>query len=275
MEGTMRTPIVTPAAAALVALLLGSMPTPTAAAADPPDADAIVARSLQAFYYAGEDMAAHVSMRLISARGVARQRELSMLRRNLHGGRQQFFSYFQGPPDVREMSFLVHKYPERDDDRWIYIPALKQVRRLAAQDRRSSFVGSDFTYEDMSGREAGDERHRLLGEETLGERSCYVIEGTPVAAASFAARRAWIDKQSWLPLKEEYLDAEGKVLRTFSADEIRQIDGLWTITRLTMANARTGHRTEVVLSDVSYNVGLGDATFSEVALRSPPRKWLR
>src|SRR5687767_8602013 len=162
---------------AMIALFLGTavLPATRAVAEETPDGDAIVARSLRAFYQAGNDMSAHVSMRLIDARGAARRRDFSMLRRNLEGGRQQFFSFFQTPPDVREMSFLVHKYPERDDDRWIYIPALKQVRRIAAQDKRSSFVGSDFTYEDMSGREPGDEKSRLVGEETIRDRACFVI----------------------------------------------------------------------------------------------------
>jgi outer membrane lipoprotein-sorting protein len=262
---------------AAIALLLATagLPATRADAQEAPDGDAIVARSLQAFYHAGKDMSAHVGMRLVDSRGAARQREFSMLRRNLPGGRQQFFSFFQTPPDVREMSFLVHKHPDRDDDRWIYIPALKQVRRIAAQDKRSSFVGSDFTYEDMSGREPGDERSRVVGEETIGGRPCFVVEGVPVASSSFARRRAWIDKERWLPLKEQYLDASGQVLRAFSADEVQEIDGRWTITKASMANLRSGHRTEVALSQVAYDLGLDESAFTELALKSPPRKWLR
>jgi outer membrane lipoprotein-sorting protein len=256
-------------------LLATSTLTAAPSHAEELDADAIVARSLRAFYYAGDDMRAHVSMRLISEGGNARQRELSMLRRNLDGGRQQFFTFFESPPDVKGMTFLVHKLPERDDDRWIFIPALEQVRRIAARDKRSSFVGSDFTYEDMSGREPGDEKNRLVGEEVLGQRPCFVIEGTPTAAAEHARRRAWIDKEHFLPLKEEFLDGAGKVLRTFTADEVTRQGGIWTITKATMRNARTRHRTEVVQRDVSYNLGLDDSAFSEVALRSPPRKWFQ
>jgi outer membrane lipoprotein-sorting protein len=256
-------------AAAIVALSVGRVD------AEALDADAIVARSLRAFYYAGRDMRSHVTMRLVAEGGAARQREFAMLRRNLEGGRQQFYTYFESPPDVRAMTFLVHKHPERDDDRWIFIPAIEQVKRIAARDKRTSFVGSDFSYEDISGRELGDEKNRLVGEEVLGDRACYVVEGTPTAAAGHARRRAWIDKEHFLPLKEEYLDAAGKVLRTFTADEITRQGELWTITRATMKDARTRHRTEVILRDVRYDLGLDDSAFSELALRSPPRRWFQ
>jgi hypothetical protein len=237
------------------------------------DADAIVARSLRAFHYAGDDMRAQVTMRLGGAGGAGRVRELVMLRRNLEGGRQEVFTYFQSPPDVKWMTFLVHKHPERDDDRWIFIPALEQVRRIAARDKSSSFVGSDFSYEDMSGRELGDEKNRLIGEDVVGERPCHVVEGTPTGAAAHARRRAFIDKEHFLPLREEYLDGAGRVIKTFTADEITRQGGVFTVTRATMKNERTGHRTEIVLRDVSYDLGLDDAAFSELALRSPPRRW--
>jgi hypothetical protein len=159
-----------------IALLAGSG---AAASADAPSADEIMRRAHLAMYYAGADMRTRVTMRLVSTGGAERVRELTMARRTLkEGGEQRYFLFFHRPPDVRDMAFLVWKYPGRDDDRWLYVPALKLVRRIAASDKHTSFVGSDFSYEDVSGREPEDDTHRLLRE---GRRrtEAYVVESTP------------------------------------------------------------------------------------------------
>ena len=142
----------------------------------PTGADDIVARVQQAFYSPGRDMKARVTMTLISAGGDKRLRDLTMLRRNGTNGEQQYFIYFHQPGDVRGMTFLVLKYPRRDDDRWLFMPALNLVRRLAARDSAQSFVGSDFTYEHVSGRDPESDRHTLRGEEQRRGKACYVVE---------------------------------------------------------------------------------------------------
>src|SRR3990172_102307 len=135
-----------------------------------PAAEEIMAKAHLAMFYPGEDMRARVTMRLVSRDGKERVRELTMSRRDLQdGGEQRYFIYFHRPPDVRDMTFLVWKYPGKDDDRWLYVPALKLVRRIAASDKRSSFAGSDFSYEDVSGREPEEDAHKLLREEEVKE----------------------------------------------------------------------------------------------------------
>lgn len=236
----------------------------------------IVERSLETFYYAGDDQRARVVMRLINSQGKERRREMTLLRKNLGAeGEQRYFIYFHAPGDVKGTTFMVWKYPAREDDRWIFIPAIRLVRRIAADDKRSSFVGSDFTYEDVSGREVDDETHTLLGEETLNQRPVYRIESVPKAKVDYARRLSWVDRERFLPLKEEYHDARGELMRSFSADETRDVDGHWTVTRRTMRNAQSGHRTEVVYDEVGYGVGLPEDLFSERYLRRPPRKWIQ
>ncbi|WP_165741772.1 outer membrane lipoprotein-sorting protein [Candidatus Thiosymbion oneisti] len=241
-----------------------------------PSAEEIVARSLQAFYYAGKDQRARISMRLVNARGKERKREMTMLRKNLgSGGEQRYYLYFHAPADVKGTAFMVWKYPAREDDRWIFIPSIELVRHIAADDKRSSFVGSDFTYEDISGREVGDERHRLQGEGTLSGRPVYRIESVPKAKLDYVRRLTWIDRERDLPLKEEYYDGRGKLLRTFTADAVRQVGGHWTVMRRTMRDAQSGHRTEVVFNQVSYDIGLGKDLFSKRYLQRPPKQWIR
>ncbi|MFZ5462243.1 MAG: outer membrane lipoprotein-sorting protein [Pseudomonadota bacterium] len=243
-------------------------------AADPSGAE-IVKRSLDAFYYAGSDMRARVTMKLINPQGQVRSRDMTMLRLNTGtSGDQRYYIYFHAPADVKGTAFLVWKYPAKEDDRWIYVPALKLVKRIAADDKRSSFVGSDFTYEDVSGRDLEDETHTLLRSEDLAGRPVYVVESKP-KAAEYARRISWIDRERWLPLKEEYQDARGATMRVFTADKVEQADKHWTVTARTMKNLQSGHRTEVVFQEIAYDMGLRPDVFTERYLRDAPAQWVR
>ncbi len=234
-----------------------------------------VKKSQQAFLYAGPDMKARVLMRLISKDGVVRIRELTMLRKNTGAaGEQRYYMFFHKPADVRGMTFMVWKYAGKDDDRWLFIPAVNMVRRIAASDRRSSFVGSDFSYEDVSGRDIGDDSHELVREETVSGRDCLVVKSVPIdsSGGGFSHRLSWIDKERWLPLKEEYYGADGAVKRAFTADEVKDVSGHWTVMKRTMRNLETGHSTEVVFEKIEYSLGLEDSLFTERALKNPPKK---
>ncbi len=239
----------------------------------------ILEKSQAAFYYPGADMKARVVMELITAEGKKRTRVLTMLRKNdPDGRRQRYFLYFHEPGDVRRTAFLVWKYPDKDDDRWIFIPAVNMIRRIAARDSRSSFVGSDFSYEDISGRDVDADTHTLLREESLGSAVCYVVQSIPKASADFSKKLSWIDKGSLLPLKEEYYDAQNQLARVFTADGIDPISGKSaypTVMKRTMQNVQSGHRTEVVFQSVSYDVGVEADVFTERALQQPPQKWIQ
>ena len=258
---------------------LVALATPLAvgpARADDPSANEIVKRSLDAYYYAGADMRARVAMKLVNPQGQVRERDMTMLRLNIgRSGDQRYYIYFHGPADVKGTSFLVWKFPAREDDRWIYIPALKLVKRIAADDKRSSFVGSDFTYEDVSGRDLEDETHALIRKENHAGRPAYVVESRPKGAADYAKRISWIDQERWLTLKEEYLDARNEPIRVFTADKVEQKGKYWTASARTMKNLQSGHRTEVVFKEVNYDAGLKQDIFTERYLRDAPAQWVR
>lgn len=250
----------------------------SAAVAQAPSGEEVMRRSHLAMYYPGEDMRARVTMRLVSRDGGERVREMTMTRRNVkEGGEQRYFIFFHRPPDVRDLAVLVWKYPARDDDRWLYVPALKLVRRIAASDKHTSFVGSDFSYEDVSGREPDDDTHKLLREDRAAGREAWVVESVPreSGSADFSRKLSWIDKATGLPLKEEYFDRRGDLARVFTAEELKEIQGFWTVTKRVMKNVQSGHSTEAVLADVRYNLKLSPDLFSERALRAPPAELVR
>ena len=244
----------------------------------------IMEKAQQAFYYPGKDMKADIRMELITADGKKRIRVLTMLRWNDPKSQdQKYYLYFREPADVRGMTFMVWKYPLKESDRWIYVPAIDLVRRIAASDARSSFVGSDFTYEDVSGRNIAADTHTLLREEKLGDRDCYVVESVPKEPIEYVKRISFIDKTTFLPLKEEYYDVQKELARVFTADKVEDIvaaegrerKSFPSVTKRTMKNLKVGHRTEVTYTSVSYNVALQDNIFTERYLRNPPERWIK
>ena len=257
---------------ALVVLFVTAMQAAPATAAD---ATETVRKSQSAFFEAGRDFQARVKMTLITREGQQRLRDLTMLRKNGGSGEQKYFMYFHSPADVAGMTFMVYKFPNRDDDRWLFIPAINMVNRIAARDSRSSFVGSDFTYEDVSGRDLSADAHTLVREDQIDGRKVYVVESTPRSPAEYARKLAWIDQATFLPLKEEYYDVQDALYKVFTADEIKEVHGFPTAVKRTMMNVKTGHKTDVVFEDVQYEVGLGDDLFSERYLRRPPERWIK
>ena len=265
-------------------LFVGFVVMVQSAHAQATSAEEIMGRSQSAYHYAGADAKGKLTMELIDRNGEKRVRVLTMLRRNQESGRdQKYFMYFHEPGDVRRFTFMVWKYPAREDDRWIFVPAVDLIRRIAADDKYSSFVGSDFSYEDVSGRDAAEDTHTLVREEKLGDQEAFVIESVPREAAAFTKRVSWIDKENFLPLKEEYYDAQNELQRVFTAHRIEDIavgEGsnrrvYPTVMKRTMRNVKTGHHTEVTVDSVAYDTGLKDADFSERRMRRPPRSWIR
>ena len=239
-------------------------------------------KSQAAFYYPAKDFKARVMMKLTARNGQERIREMAMLRKNYGqpGGDQKYFIYFFQPSDVRDTALMVYKYPAKDDDRWLFVPAINMVKRIAAQDKASSFVGSDFTYEDVSGRDIEDDTHEFVKiEETAAlpcaQKKCMKVRSTPRKEdVDYSYKLSWIDAGNYLPLKEEYYDKKGDLYRVFTADEIKDVNGIPTIVRRSMKNLQSGHSTEVAFTRVDYNIGLEDSLFTERFLRQPPRKRL-
>lgn len=238
-------------------------------------ADQIVWKANQASYYAAEDGRADVKMVITDGRGGTRERAFTILRMNVSDENQKFYVYFKEPADVRKMAFLVWKNvgPGQDDDRWIWLPALNLVRRIAPGDKRTSFVGSDFFYEDVSGRNLKADLHELV-ETTDGQ---YLIKNTPTDAASveFSYYRVWIDQETFLPRKAEYFDKQGKLYRRVEATKVETVKGYPTVMESVVTDLNTGGHTVNSFSQVDYDVALKETIFSERFLRRPPREVLQ
>lgn len=259
----------TGAALALGLLALSVLGTPSEAAAQ--DANEIMKEAHLNLFYAGDDGRAVVEMTLEDKRGKTRTRKFVMVRKDYEdGGEQKYYTYFLEPNDVRKTSFMVWKDPAADDSRWIYVPAVDLVKRISSKDKGSSFVGSDFSYEDVSGRHWTDDDHTLVREEALDGKDCWVIESTPKEEDSFSKKITWVGKDERLPLKEEYYDRKDRLERVFRAENIEEVDGYITVTVRTMTNVRKNHKSTVAFSEIDYDAGFEDKVFTERHLKNPP-----
>lgn len=238
-------------------------------------AEEIMKRAHLGLYYAGDDGRAVVTMELKDKRGKTRTRKFTMIRLDLEdGGTQKYYTYFMEPSDVRRTCFMVWKEPDKDDARWIFIPALDLVKRISANDKSSSFVGSDFSYEDVSGRHWNDDVHTMVRSEEKEGRQFYVIESVPKAGKTFAKKLTWVSKDRMLPEREEYYDKKGELARVFEAEEVKEIGGFQTVTKRRMTNMKKDHSTLVEFSDVEYNIGVEEDLFTERFLKAPPQKYI-
>ncbi len=245
-------------------------------AAEKPGVQTIVNKANIVAYYQGKDGKATVKMTITSKQGQKRSREFIILRKDVKdGGDQKYFVYFQKPADVRKMVYLVDKHTakNRDDDRWLYLPALDLVKRIAASDKRTSFVGSDFLYEDISGRNLDNDTHELI--QTTDK--LFVVKNVPKQPDSveFGYYNVSIDRKTYVPVKMEFYDKKGKLYRTIESTKVEEIQGFPTVVKSVVSNLKTGSRTEMEFSKVKYNINLKDNIFTERYLRRPPREAIR
>jgi hypothetical protein len=181
--------------------------------------------------------------------------------------------YFRKPTDVAKMVFMVWKQTGADDDRWLYLPALDLVKRIAAGDKRSSFVGSHFVYEDVSGRAVDLDAHELTG----SDDKHYFLRNTPKeeAGVEFAYYDLWIDRTMFIPVKAHYYDGAGKLIRVIEALETGTFQGFVTVTRSVARDLQRGGETTMVFSNIVYDAGLTEDIFAERYLRRAPAQWIR
>lgn len=213
----------------------------------------------------GEDRRSVMTMELINHRGSKRVRRLLSLAKD-EGADTRKVLALKSPPDVRGTAFLTWEYadPAREDDRWLYLPALKRVRRIMGESRNDRFMGSDFTYDDLGERSVDEDRHRLLGEERLDGVDCWVVESVPKDPAEpYTHRKIWVRKDADVPIKVEYHDSDG-LLKVLKVEDLRRVNGFWVLARTQMHNVKENHRTLLTIEEIRHDTGLADSLF-EVA----------
>ena len=173
---------------------------------------------------------------------------------------------FKTPPDLKDVGFLVHARTFSDRDLWAYFPEYKRIRRIATNSQDDSFFGTDFSYDDFAGpQDLDDYSFRLLKEEVIEGRPCYVVEVTPEAHRKYTRYVAWVAKDLWIHLKIEYFQ-DKELYRTGVFRDVRIITGIPTAFKMDMENKKTNHRTELTLENVQYNTRFSDDLFTQRSL---------
>lgn len=221
----------------------------------------------------GRDQKARAVWTLAAPSGGERVRETRTFWRDARGDGKGLHSQrllvFVTPPDVKDTAFLIWSREDsaQDDDQWIYLPGLKKVRRIAVGDRGTSFVGTDFSYDDMMERQADEDTHELLQTSQRDGALHYAIASTPKRPGPYARRVSWVRDGAWTVSRIDFLREDGTLEKTLEASWT-QVQGIWTWKQLVMRNVKSGHRTIVDVDRVAYDTGLGPDVFSESALRA-------
>jgi hypothetical protein len=210
----------------------------------------------------GDDRRSVLTMTLINKNGRQRVREVESFSRDF-GKDKKSVMVFEKPTDVKGTAFLSWEYddPAREDDKWLYMPAMKKVRRISGASKNEYFMGSDFTYDDMGDRNVEEDTHTLLGEESVDGHACWKIESIPVDPEDMYTRKVlWVCKAADMVIKAEYYDKDG-LLKVYRALDFRVQDGFWTLFRSEMNNVSHSHRTVMAVDSVRYDSGIGNDLF--------------
>lgn len=177
---------------------------------------------------------------------------------------------FLTPTDVKGTVTLMSENVDKDDDIWVYLPALKKVRRLVSNNKKDSFVGTDFSYGDVIGHRPSEWTHKILKEDTVEDKAVWVLESLPKSDAiksnsGYSKRIAWIDKVSFVPLKGEFYDESGQLLKTSTFSDVQLMDkerNRWQAMKLEANNVQTGHKTLILFENLKVNQGVKEEFFT-------------
>jgi len=216
----------------------------------------------------GDDASLKMDMTLIDRRGGERQRKLFIIRKDFEG-KDKLLLRFIYPKDIKGTSFLVWEHKGRDNERFLYLPALGRIRRIATREKNENFAGTDFSYEDISGRKLEDYTYKLIKEEIIcEEKHCYLLASYPKEKKSrYPKALSWARKDNLVVIKGEYYNTKGEVEKTYKVLKLEEIDGIWTAIEHSMENHKTAHKTVIKVKDVQYNKGVPGGRFERRALK--------
>ena len=213
---------------------------------------------------AGDDQTSDLTMTLINKSGDQRVRKIKQFTKDL-GNVEKSIMFFLSPADVKNTSFMSWAYDsDQSDDQWIYLPALKKTKRISSDSKSDYFMGSDFTYDDLGDRKLEDDTHKLLREETMDGKECYVVESlSKDEDYMYSKTVVWVNKSNFIGVQKEFYDEDEDLLKILSIKEVEEISGIWVITNSEMKNVQKNHRTTMVLNNVQINTGMSESKFSE------------
>ena len=215
------------------------------------------------------DSRADMSMILRNARGQETVRKMRSRSLEVADDGDKGLTIFDQPRDVKGTAFLSFSHTIEPDDQWMYLPALKRVKRIASRNKSGPFMGSEFAFEDMTSFELEKYAFKYLGDDEYEGMDMYLVEQTPVDKYSGYSRMVvWVDQEEYRAFKIEYYDRKGSLLKTLTMYEYEMyLDQYWRPMRAEMINEQTGKSTELVTHSLEFRTGLTDKDFNQNTLK--------
>lgn len=270
------------APAAVAALIAGAQlvfsPAHTVSAQAGPESPEWVAAQIEE-RNTGADSRLEMTMRLVDRQNRVRQRSLVVTALAGSGARgDRVLVRFLGPNDIKGTGLLVWEHPKAEDERFLFLPALGRVRRIAGSEKQESFVGSDLSYEDIGGRELSDYRYAFARRDAAwadGDgRSfpAWELESRAVAADSAYPRTvSLVRKDNFVVMSADIFNRRDEREKRYDVRRLEQVDGIWTAMDVTMRNELQRTRTELVVTSARYDTGLSEASFTRRELEQGSR----
>ncbi len=215
-----------------------------------------------------DDETREAKMTLINKNGTTRERKIVTWMKRKDADNDYVLSRFVSPGDVAGTGLLAEEFSDRDDDQFLYLPALKRTRRISSSDKSDSFMGTDFSFEDMESFEEKDWDHKKLGEETLDGRKVWVVESRPksekkIKESAYSKLVSKVDLERNLTLVSDYFNKKDEHIKTFKGLNPKEYGGLWRFDRIEMRTLKDGHTTVIEYSDTKLNTGLEVSRFTK------------
>ena len=219
----------------------------------------------------GDNRVADMSMVLIDKNGDLRSRSIRSYDKE-KGEDKQRIMFFLSPADVKDTAFLTYDYDEyeKDDDQWLYLPALRKTKRIASSDKSGSFMGSDFSYSDMTRKNLDAYDFKILKQDEVRGAKVWLIESLPkteeeIEETGYTKSVLFVRQDNFVVVRAVHWVKEGRRLKYLDVSRLEQIDGIWTILEMSMTTKKdkaTLHKTELQFSNVKYNQQLDEQMFT-------------
>lgn len=224
----------------------------------------------------GVAVARNLKMEMTDRHGKIRIRETRAFRK-YYDDEKRTAIYYLKPKNIKDTVFLTYDYAdkEKDDDQWLYLPAMRKVRRISASDRGDYFLGTDFSFEDIKLEtriSIKDYTRKTVAEDEVDGVHCYLFEETVInekiaEELGHLRRESCVDDNIWIIRKSKFWDLQNKLLKTTYFRDISKVQGIWTAHTIEVENHKTGHNTRFTFSEVRYNEGVKDSIFTQNAMK--------
>ncbi|MBL7003720.1 MAG: outer membrane lipoprotein-sorting protein [Gammaproteobacteria bacterium] len=215
------------------------------------------------------DFTADMVMTLHSKNGQKSVRTIRIKTLEVNGDGDKSLSIFDEPADVKGTAMLTWSHGLEADDQWLYLPAIKRVKRINSRNKSGPFMGSEFAFEDLGSQEVEKYHYKYLGEEACGDWQCYKIERKPAYKYSgYTKQIAWLDKEAYRLSKVDFYDRKGEKMKSLKSENFQQYLGhYYRPSKMTMTNHLNGKSTVLEWKDYKFKTGLTSRDFKSQSLK--------